>query len=350
MINQELLDKMTHEMVDNKHVFSTVFCVEDEKGSFSYTSAAGEMKADDFYYIASVTKLYITAVVLILKNKHQLNLDEKIINYFPDGYLDGLHIYQGVDYTHDITIKHLISNTSGIPDYFFGKDTHGQSGADELLDGKDSIWSFEKTLSFVKNMKPKFKPGQKGKAEYSDTNYQLLGQILTAITGKEVGELFQTLLFKPLELKKTYIYCDPQDQKPASMYYQKHILKVPLYMSSIASEGGIVSTAKECMIFLKAFFGGFFFDPKELEALQRWHFMLRPATMYFGVGLEKLWTPWYITGGKSVSNILGFWGQTGSFAFYHQDSGLYFTGTANQINGRGHNAAYKAILKLIRQA
>ena len=348
MINQQLLDQMTEKMVDQKHVFTAVFRVEDEKKTISVTGAAGGMTADDYYFIASVTKLYITAVVLMLMNKKQLDLETPVASYFPEGFLDGLHVLKGVDYTSQITVRHLISNTSGIPDYFFGKDSRGKSGADELLDGHDSFWTLEKTLGFVKTMTPKFRPGQKGKADYSDTNYQLLGKILEVITGTCMADIFHTYLFEPLGLKNTYAYSDPLDQKPVSFYYQKQVLHVPKYMTSITSEGGIVSTAEECMIFLKAFFNGRFFDPKDLDALKQWRFMPRPATMYFGIGLEKLWTPWFMSPGKPVRNILGFWGQTGSFAFYHQDSGLYFTGTANQVNGRGHNAVYKAILKLIK--
>jgi D-alanyl-D-alanine carboxypeptidase len=45
---------------------------------------------------------------------------------------------------------------------------------------------------------------------------------------------------------------------------------------------------------------------------------------------------------------LGFWGQTGSFAFYNPESDLYFCGTTNQINGEGHRAATDAMLKIIK--
>lgn len=349
MITQQQLDQMTGRIVDNKHIFNTVFHLENEDATLSMSSAAG-MKTDDYYYIASVTKLYITAVVLILKNEKKLDLNAKITDFFPRGFLDGILIYKGTDYTNRITIRHLISNTSGIPDYFFGKDENSRSGADDLLKGRDAYWTLDKTLDFVRRMKPKFRPGQKRKAEYSDTNYQLLGKILETITGKDIGEIFQDYLIKPLGLENTYVFADPHDRKPAAMYYQNKVLDIPLYMTSISAEGGLVATAKDCMTFLKAFFNGFFFAPAQIAALQEWNFMLRPATMYYGVGLEKLWTPWFISPGKSVKNILGFWGQTGSFAFYHQDSGLYFTGTANQINGRGHNAALKMMLQIIKQS
>ena len=350
MLNQQLLDDMTRRMVDQKHVFSTVLCVENEDQSLALTSAAGQMQADDAYFIASVTKLYVTAVMILLTQEKKLRLTDKIHPYFSEGQLEGIHKLNGVDYLNEITIQHLISNTSGIPDYFFGKDSQGRTGADDLLSGQDSDWSLEKTLALVRNLQPKFRPGQKGKAEYSDTNYQLLGHIIEKATGRPVRDVFQQYLFQPLGLKATYVYSDPADEKPVAMYVGQSALQVPKYMASIPAEGGIVSTAGECMRFLKAFFNGTFFAAARIEELKEWRFMLRPATMYFGVGLEKLWTPWFMSPTRPVRNILGFWGQTGSFAFYHQDSGLYFTGTTNQINGMGHNAAYKAMLRIIRQA
>jgi hypothetical protein len=70
--------------------------------------------------------------------------------------------------------------------------------------------------------------------------------------------------------------------------------------------------------------------------------------MYYGIGIEKMWTPRLVSLFKPINEILGFWGQSGAYAFYHPDSGLYFTGTVNQINGLGHNMAFKAMLKIIK--
>lgn len=75
-----------------------------------------------------------------------------------------------------------------------------------------------------------------------------------------------------------------------------------------------------------------------------------PGMFYFGVGLEKLWTPRIISPFKPIREVLGFWGQTGSFAFYNPDADLYFCGTTNQINGAGHRAAANAMVKIIKSA
>jgi D-alanyl-D-alanine carboxypeptidase len=69
---------------------------------------------------------------------------------------------------------------------------------------------------------------------------------------------------------------------------------------------------------------------------------------YFGIGLEKLPTPWIFSPFKPIREVIGFWGQTGSFAFYNPETDLYFSGTTNQINGRGHMAAGSAILNIVK--
>ena len=73
-----------------------------------------------------------------------------------------------------------------------------------------------------------------------------------------------------------------------------------------------------------------------------------PGQFYFGLGLEKLWTPRIISPFKPIKEVLGFWGQTGAFAFYSPDTDLYFTGTIDQVSGLGHSAAYKAIISIIK--
>ena len=121
----------------------------------------------------------------------------------------------GVDRTGEITIRHLISNTSGITDYFFGNDADGKKAASDLFNGNDEAWPLERIIERVRSLKPRFAPGQPGKVHYSDTNYELLGRIIETVTGK--------------------------------------------------------STAKETMTFLKAFFTGRFFAPETIEDLKRWN-------------------------------------------------------------------------------
>ena len=351
-----MLNHLVSKMVDNKDIFSVVMKIENTDGSISWKGASGQIEADGKYFIASVTKLYITAVVMRLIEEGKICFTDKISKYLPEYYCSGLHVLNEIDYSHKITIKHLISNTSGIPDYFFHKQDNGRTAADDLLEGNDNEWPIEKTIDLVKEMKPNFKPGAKSfwpgtkyKASYSDTNYQLLGKILEQITDKTIDEVFQDYIFSELSFENTYVFKNTEDVAPAPFYYRFKKLWLPRYITSVGPEGGIVSTVDEVMFFLKEFFGGRFFATEKINDLKKWNLILPPPGLFlFGIGLEKIWVPWIASPFKHPGEILGFWGQTGSFAFYNPKSDLYFCGTTNQINGRGHRAATSTMLNVIK--
>jgi len=336
-------------MINKKHVFGAVLRVENGDASFSWTGARGEMKADSKYLIASVTKLYVTAVVMALIEEQKMNLDDKISKYLPSHYMDNLHILHGIDYSNEITIKHLISNTSGLRDYFFYREPGKISAASLLFEGNDDSWDLEKTIHYVKKTTPKFAPGKKGKATYSDTNYQLLGKIIEIVTKKNIETIFNEYIFDIIGLSDTYVFKDISDHKPVPSYYKDKRLWLPKYMASVSVEGGIVSTAEEVMIFLKAFFEGKFFPREKIEHLKKWNLLLPPPSVfYFGIGLEKLFIPRIFSPFKSIGEVIGFWGQTGSFAWYNPTTDLFFTGTTNQISGAGHQVATMSMIKIIK--
>ena len=349
-ISENLLNHCLDKIISKKNVFGAVLKVESGDGSFAWTGARGEMESDSKFFIASVTKLYVTAVVMSLIEEKKLSLNDKICKHLPSQYTEKLHVFKGVDYSGDITVRHLISNTSGLPDYFTHKENGKSAAMDLLLQGNDDSWEFEKTVENMKKMTPKFAPGKKGKAAYSDTNYQLLGKFIEIVTGKNITDVFCEYIFDKLGLCDTYVFNHTSDKDPVRFYYKDKPLWLPNYMTSVSVEGGIVSTAAELMLFLKAFFSGNFFPKEKIEGLKQWNLLLPPPGLfYFGIGLEKTPTPRIITRTK-ISEILGFWGQTSSFAWYNPDADLYFCGTANQVDGTGHRVAMSAILKIIKSA
>ncbi|WP_227521479.1 MULTISPECIES: serine hydrolase domain-containing protein [Bacillus] len=253
-IDSSFVADLVSTSVSKKNIYGAVLCVENGDSSLSLLYGAGNLSENKPYFIASVTKLYVTTVLLLLRREGYLQLENKISEYFTDEILHELHIYKGIDYSKDITIKHLMSNTSGIPDYF------SSEAVKELVTGKDQSWGFGRVIASAKKKKPKFAPGKR--AQYSDTNYQLLGRIIETITKKEIHTVFKEFIFDELDLVETYLFEDVNDEKPATMYYKDKELHLPQYMSSIGPEGGIVSTAKESMLFLKAFFNGQFFSER----------------------------------------------------------------------------------------
>lgn len=75
-----------------------------------------------------------------------------------------------------------------------------------------------------------------------------------------------------------------------------------------------------------------------------------PGQFNFGLGMEKLWTPWFISPLRPIRDVMDFWRQTGAFVFHHKATELTCAGTVNQASGRGHSAAIWAMLRVIGAA
>jgi D-alanyl-D-alanine carboxypeptidase len=187
---QSEIDEMVRKNTD---VFSAVLGITNATGDFMWTDAAGTaypdkselMKVDTPIFIASITKMYTATVALILDERKILSLDDSISNFLPASLLEGLHRYKGRDYTDQLRVYHLISQTSGLPDYFTEKPENEESILDRIVSKGDMEWDVEDVVRIVRSGRPaKFPPEPKeqersrNRAYYSDTNYQLLGAII----------------------------------------------------------------------------------------------------------------------------------------------------------------------------
>ena len=104
-------------VIAKKHIFGAVFYVSSDDKSVDIISAAGNIHEDSQYYIASINKLFVSALILRLYSDNKVDINEKIVRYLPAETIKGLHVYKSKDYSHDLTIEHLMSHTSGLPCY-----------------------------------------------------------------------------------------------------------------------------------------------------------------------------------------------------------------------------------------
>lgn len=334
-LSTDKVQRIVSKCIDQKNIFGMVVCL--SKNDEMATFAAGNMTENQQYFIASVSKLYTSSVIFKLADNNALKLNDPIFKYLSKESLEGLHIYKGVDYSQDITIRHLLSNTSGLPDYFEQKQSNGRILKNDLIKGDDVKLTFEDILKLTKEMSAVFPPGKKGHAFYSDTNYQILGQIIEKESGSSMAEAYQKFIFEPLELGETYLYHDVDDSRPADLYYKNKVVQIPKIMSSFTSDGGIVSTAAENMTFLKAFFKGQLFSINHFKEMYHWNRVFYPFKYGMGIARFKFF---------GTYELLGHPGASGSFAFYCPKKDAYITGTINQINKPG--LPYTGILKILK--
>jgi CubicO group peptidase (beta-lactamase class C family) len=216
-----------------------------------------------------------------------------------------------------------------LPDYFDYPIMGESTLREDLIAGIDRSWTFGQMIDTVSKMDSLFKPGQKGKIHYSDTNFQLLVKVIENICGEPVLKVLEEFHFGPLGLTETYIYGDIKDRTPAVFYHQDKKLFIPKAMVSFGADGGLVGTAPENMTFLKAFFHGHLFPQEYLGEMQNWVHVSKG--FYYGWGLSLYRKPWYTLPFGKTPDLIGHTGMTGSFAFYIAEKKLFLTGTVNQL-------------------
>ncbi len=137
------------------------------------------------FRIASVTKQFTAAAILRLAEKDKLALDDDITKYID-------YPTQGLTQGKSITIRHLLTHTSGIKNY---TDIPG------FFDTVALDRSPEKVLDPVRNLPLDFEPGTQW--AYSNTNYHLLGMIIEKVSGVPYARHMQDEFFTPLNLTHT---------------------------------------------------------------------------------------------------------------------------------------------------
>jgi D-alanyl-D-alanine carboxypeptidase len=337
---QDLLDRA----VDGRRVFGTSFAL--RVGGETWHSSSGNFNGDESYFIASTTKLFVTTLILQLESESRLSRSDHLSSYFSENILRGLHTLDGRDHVSSITIGHLLAHTSGIPDYFMGREQDGNSLEKQLLTGGDRAWTFEESVDRSKRITPPFPPGARGRAWYSDTNYQLLGRILESVTGQNFATLVAERICRPLGLTKTYIYSEPADATPKPLNYESRPLHVPRAMVSFGPDGAAVSTATDTLVFIEAFFSGKLFPASVLSELTVWNPIFFP--LQAGIGVQRFKLPRLFDPFGMTPELIGHSGLSGALAFFAPAKGVFIAGTVNQIASPG--TSFRLAIKLVREA
>ncbi len=337
---QAVIDKA----VDQKKVFGVTFGI--KKNGQEWHGQAGNFEDAAPFFIGSTTKLFTTALIMKLRAEGKLSLDDFIYRYLDEATIQGLHVYKGEDHSKRIQIRHLLAHTSGLPDYFQGKNQNGSSLEERLTLGNDSNWTFNQAIEGSKSMSPLFAPGAKGKAHYSDTNFQLLGKIIEALTAKSYAENVETHLIRPLGLTETYLYADAEDRRPKVLYFKDKPLEVYQAMASFDPDGGMVSTTSDLLAFGEAFFGGKLFPTAYLAEMQEWNSIFFPLES--GIGIHRFKLPWVFNPTGAVPPLIGHSGLSGALLFYSPKDGSLLAGTVNQV---AHpDISFRVMIKLLQKA
>jgi CubicO group peptidase (beta-lactamase class C family) len=347
------LERLIQKLSSDRKVRHVVVGAAAIDGSWEWCDAAGSanpdgrtMATETPWFLASVTKLYIAAVVLRLYEQGLIDLEAPIPRYLPDQLRAGLHVRDGVDRTAEITVAHLLAHATGLPDSLVEHRKGGRGLVAEIEAG-DVAFSLVEAVERVRSVPPHFPPsdltGGRCKVRYSDTNYQLLMVIAEHTNGRSMGELYRTLLFEPLGLRHTWLPGDqPLDEvdRPATPWLGDWPLEDrPMALRSL---GDLFGTTSDVLSFGRALFSRRVFSDEASGDLMHRRFnrfgfprsvasIASPAwPIEYGLGMMRFAPSRAMAMGRRLPPLLGHTGSTASWLWHSPPLGLLLAGTADQ--------------------
>lgn len=156
------------------------------------------LHAGSAFNLASVSKQFMAMMAMILSEQGKLRYDEPVQHYLP-----------GFPYP-DITIRQLLTHTSGLPEYFDLAQLYGPP-----LDTLTNTG----LLALLTRVRPalQFNPGERW--SYSNTGYAVLASVIEAVAGMPIDAFFQQTITGPLGLTNTAIYHLRLSHEPANRVF-----------------------------------------------------------------------------------------------------------------------------------
>ncbi|MEU0955003.1 serine hydrolase domain-containing protein [Streptomyces niveus] len=221
---------------------------------------------------ASVTKTFVSTVVLQLVAEGRLSLDDTVEEWLP-----GLVTGNGNDGSR-ITVRHLLQHTSGLYNYDFTEDT-GDTAADFERTRFDHYEPEEAVAGALKH-KPDFEPADPNDPDpdwnYSNTGYIVAGMIIEKVTGRSWDREVRDRIVRPLGLTQTYAPGDDPGLKgPYTHSYQQFPGSTGWTDTSIrnvswaTAAGELITGERDLDRFLTALQRGRLLPPAQMAELRR---------------------------------------------------------------------------------
>ena len=307
MDKKALMEKLAREAYEKDSFNGTWLYAEHgeivSKGAIGFRDPEGKLpvQEDTIFQLASVTKQFTAAAVMLLVRQGLLQLDDEIVKFFPE-----LTDYKGA------TVRHLLTHTSGIPDYF--------DDADWFIDRwkkENRVPSNPEIVRFLleTEAKPYGVPGETW--QYSNTGYNLLAEIVEQRSGIPFEEFLRKNVFEPAGMFHTRCCHVRRDGAPFENYARAAVLEDDKYVADIDSED-----AREVIAFDGL--NGDDYVYTNIFDMLRWDRALKAGTVLTLEEQEVMYTPvklnsgevfvdedgdgygfgWFITNDKEVGRIV----------------------------------------------
>ena len=210
-------------------------------------SSTADNNAATAFHVASVSKQFTAAAIMQLVESGDIDLQRTINAYLPDRYrAPGWEV---------VTIHHLLSHSSGIPDYAVSRDYYDVVDGFCLGDTVDGMVreAMGKPLDFT--------PGSQ--YEYSNIGFTLLGFIIEAITGEAYEDYLERRILEPMGMTSSRVHVEghvPVDNEAAGLRWSEedgiHVPDDVVSLPVTAPDGGLVTTLRDFLAWTAIYAGG----------------------------------------------------------------------------------------------
>lgn len=253
------------------------------------------------FQIASVSKSFAAMSVLMLKEKGILDLNDPVKKHIPEFPFE------------NVTIRHLLQHTSGLPNYMYFVDQYWRP---------DSTITNQEVLQLLidKNAQLTFTPGQRH--IYSNTGYAMLALLVGRVSGMPYHKFLRRYIFDPLEMDHTFAWnrAEIDSNKNVAVGFHRYGWKfrkiAPDVLDQVVGDKSIYSTVDDLFKYDQALYKGILISDSLLNdaftmAVVRNN---RPVKYGYGWRLKEV-------EGKKVIYHNGLWnGFTASLTRYVEDS------------------------------
>ena len=333
VVTEKIRKKVSEIVARNDSLSSALLTIYSGKTGYFEQFAAGAKShssdqpavADSPYHAASVGKTMCATVLGMLVDEGRIGYDDTVTAWLDADVLAGLFVIDGTDYRDQVTLRHLLSHTSGIADYFEGPVMRGPSMLEVISSDPDRLFTPEELIAFTRdNQEPVGKPGQQ--FYYSDTGYILLGLILEAIEGKPYADILEARIFEPLGMKDSYLMFYNDNGEPADIlgiYIDGIDYSARNALSIDWSGGGVVTTMKDLLTFMTALEDGELLSDEVYSQMTDFTHRYDKG-IYYGMGMMyfDFSELSFLLG--SMTDVYGGVGATGTYALYDRDKDTWF--------------------------
>ncbi|MDH3546795.1 MAG: beta-lactamase family protein, partial [Gammaproteobacteria bacterium] len=205
---------------------------------FGFADLKEERRIDEnsMFRLGSVSKQFTAAAIQVLAEQGKLHIDDPIVKYLPEQTK-----YPGV------TIRHLLTHTSGIPDYY------------DDIQATEHLLSNADVAEFIAGMTgPDFPPGDR--YEYSNPAYELLPLIIEAASGERFARFMEKHIFTPAGMNGALIHDHSAPDIPHRVYgYDKvddgYARNDDHFLNGIVGSGSMYATLNDFFAWDQALYG-----------------------------------------------------------------------------------------------